>query len=498
MIASAPVLSILFFYLLTVPMFAAEAEKSSEEKIIILQDIETDINLDSLIKTLDLDIDLTSDREHAVWIEESENEDGRKTIIIKLGDDGSVVAEILKADVADEHSNTILKIMNSDGNIILESPEGPNEEHQVFLDDLDGEIIIEIEKLLNESDWDSGKDKDDCIVTEEVIVTKNGPIHYSKGNEFLPESLREEIRIRAQDSGELDINEFIDQKVITIHSDDGLVKTIYFDEDSDEVNIFEMQESSGEKENRRVREMKKIRENQPFPDKYRAQVCDKAEQREKRLIRKHHDCLMNHHRFELGFHVRWLDFDFEELNQVIGAMGFSEIADKGLIFNELDFSMWLRNGWKIGASGAWYGDKQSAMFNNNSNHLEVNSWYGGISIAREDRLIKAFSIEGEMLFGGGCTSMETAEVRVIPTFDDPAGSLDGMDQFKFLNSYIVIQPSMNMKYSLTPKLGIEGTVGYLKTFGGEWETDPFGYTVQGVDPDVPGGVNVSLGMNIIL
>lgn len=202
----------------------------------------------------------------------------------------------------------------------------------------------------------------------------------------------------------------------------------------------------------------------------------------------------HHQGFGFGLETQWVDFDFSDLNDFITAFGFDPIAKDGVLFIGGRGYGSIGNGWSLGGLGAGFKTDQNLNMGSFSRHLSVESGYGGMTITKRLPVNRKLTFETEVLLGGGSTTIEISDVRDNPSFDDPTGNLTDMDHFKFEREYLIVRPSLSALVHISPWLGIRGGVSYMGTFGGHWKSVPFGYYVDGNSPDVPNGLDLSLGL----
>ena len=201
-------------------------------------------------------------------------------------------------------------------------------------------------------------------------------------------------------------------------------------------------------------------------------------------------------RWGFGIDFSWLDFDFAEINDVLGEMGFAELDDSGALFTKIHGYRRLPGGWKIGGQISGYRDEQNISWGNGTRHLQVSSCHGGITLGRTMKLDRGFSMEGSLMLGMGRTIIDAAEVQDSPSFDDPMASLAGMGNIRVQNRHIAINPSLQLNYHLQRWLDLHAGIGYLGTLSGDWETAPFGFDVEGDNLDVPHGPQLNIGCTV--
>ncbi len=196
----------------------------------------------------------------------------------------------------------------------------------------------------------------------------------------------------------------------------------------------------------------------------------------------------------IGVDLNILDFDFAGINSFITAFGFTPIDNNGASFVGMRLQHAIGRGWFLGGMGAGYATTQNIKGTDYSRHLSIQSGYGGATLTRRYPLRPFLLFEGSLMLGGGNTDIEISDVRENPTFDNPSSNFGNIDHLKFERLFFVYRPEASLIMKINPLLGIRAAVSYLGTYGGDWKTVPFGYTVEGNSPDVPDGTNFSLGL----
>ncbi len=196
--------------------------------------------------------------------------------------------------------------------------------------------------------------------------------------------------------------------------------------------------------------------------------------------------------FGIDFNV--LDFDFSGINSFITGFGFAPINNNGATFVGFRGQKAIGPGWFLGALGAGYATTQNIKDAEYSRHLSIQSGYGGVTLTRRYPIRPFLLFEGSVMLGGGNTDIEISEVRQNPSFDNPLNNFANVDHLKFEKLYVVYRPEASLIMRINPILGIRGAVSYMGSYSGEWKTVPFGYAVEGNAPNVPDGMNYSLGL----
>ena len=381
---------------------------------------------------------------------------------------------------------------------------------QVEIEEVDGENVINI-TIITETDEGIQKkviskvltgdqsfemlDLSDILqgqIDEEVLAKISGILDLSGDDDNL-------IKVLIDDTNE-NIFDFQDgiKKIIIIN--DGDIRTIELNDDDDDDDFFEWNQFDDFDISSKCKDGK----NMFFISEDGSQLNCPSAPHEMMLMNNNcgptgkctpmESCCSPNDSGGWGLEVFLFDFDFGKLNGFLSSADFSPVAADGALMFGGRGAASIGNGWYLGAMGAGMSQEQRIDVPDGSRYLRFSSGFGGATLAKRLLLDSSFSLEGEMMFGGGATEVEISETRGNPTFDDFQSNLDNVDSFNFQQAFLAIQPSIGLMYKIKDWLSLRGSVSYLATYEYDWKNMPSNNVIEGEAPDNINGLNYSASL----
>ena len=318
----------------------------------------------------------------------------------------------------------------------------------------------------------------------------------------LPFDNAHELKILIEDVEDDDDEEEDDEedddmmkKVIII--DDGNIKTFEFENDD---NFIEWNSLDNYNFSKNCKGEKKLMflsdEDEPFfiqdchPGMTYVNACTTG-----RKCVPQSECCSIHRSGEWGFDISIFDFNFEKLNAFLESANFSPVATDGALMFGAYGSGYIGNGWYVGGLGKGMTQEQRIDITDGSRCMRFTSGFGGVTLAKRMILDRSFSLEGQLMLGGGATLVEITESRGNPSFDDFQSNLDNLDSFQIEQSFLAIQPTISLRYNINNWLSMKGSVNYLATYEFDWKNIPSNNVIEGDAPDNTNGLSYSASLS---
>ncbi len=174
----------------------------------------------------------------------------------------------------------------------------------------------------------------------------------------------------------------------------------------------------------------------------------------------------------LGWIPVWYTPDSEDINSLIGDLGFPELDDRGQFLNGFGLKGNIGNGLFLGGSIVSYTQERRTRPDNQNSGIDVirrmkyNVRYGGITLEKRvpitGKIVTSF---GSML-GWGRTSLEVSQTDGNYNWDTLNNDLsDSSNNYINLSKgHIFLQPKVELYYRLNNWLAIRSEVGYIASY----------------------------------
>ncbi|HPY04288.1 MAG TPA: PDZ domain-containing protein [Spirochaetota bacterium] len=185
----------------------------------------------------------------------------------------------------------------------------------------------------------------------------------------------------------------------------------------------------------------------------------------------------------------WVELEMDDVNALVQSVGFSKIADNGLLHTGFGGKIGVGKGFFIGGMGASYGlnKKTNARVNDENviRRMKYDSSFGGVT------LDKRFAISKNIIGSVGCLvgvadqTVEISQSNGDYNWSNYSNQInDSANNYASFNKvYIVAQPKAELLYRLTSWLGLRAEAGYIASYGWHngWNAKLTGDTFEVVD-----------------
>ncbi|HPM03244.1 MAG TPA: PDZ domain-containing protein [Candidatus Cloacimonadota bacterium] len=182
----------------------------------------------------------------------------------------------------------------------------------------------------------------------------------------------------------------------------------------------------------------------------------------------------------------WVALNMDDVNGLVTRVGFSKVADDGMLFNGGGGKIGIGKGLFLGGMGAGYSLTKKANANVNSvnviRRLQYHTSFGGVTLDKRFAITKNFIGSFGVMIGGAGQTIEISQSKGDynwGTFDTQIQD-SANNYVKFKKSYIIAQPKAELLYRLTSWLGIRAEGGYIASYGWSngWEANLTGDTFE--------------------
>lgn len=199
----------------------------------------------------------------------------------------------------------------------------------------------------------------------------------------------------------------------------------------------------------------------------------------------------------------YFNTEMEDVNELITAIGFSELPEDGVLTHGFAFNGNVGKNWFLGGQFQFYGDSKKVNVEEDYiNNMKYNMFIGGATIDKRFALTKNLVTSLGVMIGGG-----SHKVSLIHTNGDYNWPVEGQDTFDIMNNnanttmskgYILVQPRAEVLLRLLSWFGLRAEGGFLYGYGptGGWKIrneEGEAYEIKN-SPDTPfQGYTISIG-----
>ncbi|HOE90455.1 MAG TPA: PDZ domain-containing protein, partial [Candidatus Cloacimonadota bacterium] len=185
----------------------------------------------------------------------------------------------------------------------------------------------------------------------------------------------------------------------------------------------------------------------------------------------------------------WVELDMDDVNALVQSVGFSKIADNGLLHSGFGGKIGVGNGFFIGGMGASYGlsKKTNARVNDENviRRMKYDSSFGGVTLDKRFAISKNLIGSVGFLVGVADQTVEISQTNGDYNWSDYYNQInDSANNYASFNKvYIVAQPKAELLYRLTSWLGLRAEAGYITSYSWHngWNAKLTGDTFEVVD-----------------
>ncbi len=194
-----------------------------------------------------------------------------------------------------------------------------------------------------------------------------------------------------------------------------------------------------------------------------------------------------------GFTPEWLFLDIDPINQVLtGAQGAP--FDNGRLMltggQGYAYVLFVPN-LRIGGMGAGGTMTSKSLVGNTRRQVDVGVGFGGVTLEYVVPIVPRLDLTFGVLAGRGSLDFtitrDDGGAKVWGDIWDGFGTLQPAQEYtrKLSGSFYVVQPSVNLEFSLLRWMGLRAGVGYSSMSAGNWTMDDK-YDIYGVPDNISG------------
>jgi hypothetical protein len=164
--------------------------------------------------------------------------------------------------------------------------------------------------------------------------------------------------------------------------------------------------------------------------------------------------------------------DMKDVNELVTAIGFSKLAEDGILTNGFAGKGNVGDGWMLGGQFQFYGDSKKVRENDTNyiNSMNYNMFIGGATLDKRIPITKNFVTSLGLMVGGASHTVELVHSNGDYNWPTEPNSttttIMGSNSYaKFSKGYILVQPRAELMVRLLSWLAIRGEVGYLYGYG---------------------------------
>ncbi len=182
----------------------------------------------------------------------------------------------------------------------------------------------------------------------------------------------------------------------------------------------------------------------------------------------------------------WVALDMEDVNDLLGRVGFSELNEDGLLFNGGGGKITIGKGLFLGGMGAGYSiaKKKNAVVNDENviRRYSYATSFGGVTLDKRFAITKNFIGSIGLMIGGAGQTLEISQTKGDYDWDDFHNQItDSVNNYaQFKKSYIIAQPKVEFLYRLNSWLGFRAEGGYIASYSWNngWDSNLTGDTFE--------------------
>ena len=194
-----------------------------------------------------------------------------------------------------------------------------------------------------------------------------------------------------------------------------------------------------------------------------------------------------------GFTPQWLFVDIDPINQVLNGAQAAPFNDGRLMLSGgqgYGYVLFIPN-LRIGGMGAGGRMTSKSLSGNTRRDVELSVSLSGVTLDYVVPVMPRLDLSFGMLLGKGSMDLKiTRDDGGAKVWDDlwnQFGSLQPAQEYsrKLSGSFFVVQPSVNIEFSLLRWVGLRAGVSYVDMSGGDWTMDDK-YDIYGVPSNISG------------
>ena len=197
-----------------------------------------------------------------------------------------------------------------------------------------------------------------------------------------------------------------------------------------------------------------------------------------------------------GPYVKFIDFDYEEINNYIESFGFAKIQPERTVYFGGGGMGNIGKGWFLGGNGYGFLHNESIDTGEGKRHLTIENGFGGVALTKKipvftERLVMDFGL----MFGGGIITLEIGENN---GFSWNPNEIHGKYQ-KYHKNYFAGEATVGLMWRVKNWFGFHGQFGKMETFtlNDHWTENTYKtdtYTVDEDAPEIPSGLTYTAGI----
>jgi len=182
----------------------------------------------------------------------------------------------------------------------------------------------------------------------------------------------------------------------------------------------------------------------------------------------------------------WVELDMDDVNYLVKGVGFSKIADNGILHTGFGGKFSIGKGLFLGGMGAAYDitKKTNAMVGDENviRRMKYKSTFGGVTLDKRFGISKNLYGSFGMMLGGASQSVEISQTKGDFSWTGYYQQIENSlnNYTKFQKSYIIAQPKVELLYRLTGWLALRAEGAYIASYGWSngWNTKLTGDTFE--------------------
>jgi hypothetical protein len=182
----------------------------------------------------------------------------------------------------------------------------------------------------------------------------------------------------------------------------------------------------------------------------------------------------------------WVALNMDDVNDLVTRVGFSKIADDGMLFNGGGGKIGIGKGLFLGGMGAGYSltKKTNATVSSENviRRLQYTTSFGGVTLDKRFAITKNFIGSFGVMIGGAGQTIEISQSKGDYNWGTYHTQIQNSanNYVKFKKSYIIAQPKAELLHRLTSWLGIRAEGGYIASYGWSngWDANLTGDTFE--------------------